>query len=171
YLTRIPWNIALILTTLLSATLSLSPYIYLIHSHARPFTAWGFPFLRGLGSFLATIAMQLSLQRRIHRIIRCRLLFMIINKDHCETLQKDEKLHWVDNSYFVEERLQELFKLKIHPRMAQNNNDIEMQQGTPTAADILCHHPKLTALVSTDWLLQLYQLTMAIGMLMIVVGY
>ncbi|KAJ7576261.1 hypothetical protein C8J56DRAFT_800403, partial [Mycena floridula] len=31
--------------------------------------------------------------------------------------------------------------------------------------------PRLTALVSTDWLLHLYQLTMAIGMLMIVVGY
>ncbi|KAJ7575686.1 hypothetical protein C8J56DRAFT_752578, partial [Mycena floridula] len=30
---------------------------------------------------------------------------------------------------------------------------------------------KLKALMSTDWLLQLYQLTMAVGMLMIVVGY
>ncbi|KAJ7575693.1 hypothetical protein C8J56DRAFT_801179, partial [Mycena floridula] len=48
-----------------------------------------------------------------------------------------------------------------------------MQQGTPTAAeyDILSHHPKLTALMSTDWLLRLYQLAMAVGMLMIVVGY
>ncbi|KAJ7598087.1 hypothetical protein C8J56DRAFT_745797, partial [Mycena floridula] len=76
------WNMALILTTLISAIFSFSPYVYLIQSDARPFTAWGFPFLRGLGSALAIIAMQLSLQRRIERVIECRLLFMVIDKDH-----------------------------------------------------------------------------------------
>ncbi|KAJ7576631.1 hypothetical protein C8J56DRAFT_870423 [Mycena floridula] len=35
----LPWNMALILTTLISAILSSSPYVYLIHSNARPFTA------------------------------------------------------------------------------------------------------------------------------------
>ncbi|KAJ7575685.1 hypothetical protein C8J56DRAFT_747368, partial [Mycena floridula] len=82
YWVSLPWNMALILTTLFSATISLSPYVYLIHSHAKPFTSWGFPFLRGLGSALAIIAMQLSLQRRIHRVIECRLLFMVIDKDY-----------------------------------------------------------------------------------------
>ncbi|KAJ7583885.1 hypothetical protein C8J56DRAFT_194414 [Mycena floridula] len=104
WISRLPWNVALIVTTMVACSFSFAPYIYLIHSHPSPFVAWGFPFLRALGSLCSIVGMQLALQRRICRIMNCRLFFMILNKYYPESSPGQPCL--------VEQHLWQLFSSK-----------------------------------------------------------
>ncbi|KAJ7575526.1 hypothetical protein C8J56DRAFT_1171943 [Mycena floridula] len=157
FLHHIPWNIALIVTTFICAIMSVTPYIYLIHPAPRQFTSWGFPFLRGLGSALAIISMQLSLQCRINRIIQCRLLFMKLDRYLRSEQDKGlrNNLHWDDADWLVEKRLTKLSMEKhwLSSKLQKEEKD------------------ELKVLTTVEWMLPIYQLLMAVGMGMIIVGY
>ena len=153
----VSWNMKLILTSALAALVSICPYLYLISSDWMDPLLWLFPLLRAFGSFLCVVAIQLALQLRIHRIIRGRLLLMKAIK---LGLEGD-----ADERPSLEHHLRKLLcklsiGLQVDPEKAMDP-EIDNKKIAKYLSDVL----------SRDWALMTYQLTMIIGIPMIVVGY
>ncbi|ESK91539.1 hypothetical protein Moror_2588 [Moniliophthora roreri MCA 2997] len=95
------WNALLIMTSALSALLSVTPYIYLASSHWSHPLSWIYPALRSFGSFLCVVCVQLALQTRIHQIANMCLAWMKIRQSH-ENLDEEIKRGKADK---LEERI------------------------------------------------------------------
>ena len=157
----VSWNMKLILTSALAALISISPYLYLISSDWTDPLLWLFPSFRAFGSFLCVVAIQLALQLRIRRIIRGRLLLMKAIK---LGLEGD-----ADERPSLEQHLRKLVRklsiaLQVDPEKANSDLDPEISN-----KKLIAKH--LSDVLSRDWALMAYQLTMIIGIPMIVVGY
>ncbi|KAJ7791540.1 hypothetical protein B0H14DRAFT_193607 [Mycena olivaceomarginata] len=76
-----PWNIRLLLCSLLVAILGLAPYFHFFAQHQTlvPRVELLFPLLRVMGGTLCVFPSQIILQRRILAILRQRILFKCIN--------------------------------------------------------------------------------------------
>ncbi len=147
----------LILTAALAVLVSISPYLYLISADWTDPLSCLFPLLRAFGSFLCVVAIQLALQLRIHRIIRGHLVLMKAIKLGLEG-DTDERLN-----------------LEQHLRKLLRNLEVDLTKAN-SDSDPKISHKKLIAkylsdILSRNWALMAYQLTMIIGFPMIVVGY
>ncbi|KAK7014814.1 hypothetical protein VNI00_019237 [Paramarasmius palmivorus] len=78
----IPWNTMLIISSFLSAILSIAPYLYLMSDSWNQPLSWVFPLLRSFGSFLCVVAIQLALQLRIHRLANLSLQWQKIRQKY-----------------------------------------------------------------------------------------
>ncbi|ESK83601.1 hypothetical protein Moror_12050 [Moniliophthora roreri MCA 2997] len=167
YLMEHSWNHMLILSSLLSAVLSITPYLYLMKGHWDRPVSWLFPLLRSFGSFLCVVCTQLVLQRRIHSIANITLIWLKAQRnDHF----KDEVhvgAHGTQ-SLVLEARICEHFKLPRKSILHYLRQCVsgEKQQHTATS-----EHEELEALLALDWHLVLYHFIMVIGMVMLVAGY
>ena len=150
------WNMKLILTSMLAALISISPYLYLISSDWTDSHLWLFPLLRAFGSFLCVVAIQLALQLRIHRIIRGRLLLMKATKRGPEG---NNEGHSMDAGKWdtLEQHLRKL-SIAYDSDLEKAGTDLKIAKGV---SDVL----------SRDWALITYQLILFSGIPMIVVGY
>ncbi|ESK80930.1 hypothetical protein Moror_15878 [Moniliophthora roreri MCA 2997] len=172
YLMEHSWNHMLILSSLLSAVLSITPYLYLMKGHWDRSVSWLFPLLRSFGSFLCVVCTQLVLQRRIHSIANITLIWLKAQRnDHF----KDEVhvgTHGTQSTV-LENRIRKYFDLPrksiLHHLQQQFISNMGKQQHTATL-----EHEELEALLpllALDWHLVLYHFIMVIGMVMLVAGY
>jgi len=77
-----PWNFHLIISSLIAAGVSLSPYLHFIIVRDTSSRVWAciFPVMRAVGGFFCIIGGQQLLQRRILTVLQQRLDFMYIAK-------------------------------------------------------------------------------------------
>ncbi|KAL0068374.1 hypothetical protein AAF712_004452 [Marasmius tenuissimus] len=154
FLPPFSWNVSLILTSLLSSLVSISPYLYLIHNSWGSATLWLFPLLRSFGALLCVVSIQFALQVRIHRITKTSLQLMKERKE--SPLPTEEAIK--DRDTLLEARLR-------NPRVEPS--DPEKQSGSG-----LGHWDGTEARgLSQDILLPLLQTILIVGMGMIVAGY
>ncbi|ESK91566.1 hypothetical protein Moror_2561 [Moniliophthora roreri MCA 2997] len=147
YLRKCSWNSVLILLSLLSAILSITPYLYLMKGHwGRPLS-WLFPLLRSFGSFLLV---WLTLQRK-HRF-------------------KDD-IGIGTQRPVLEDRIRRRFRLpmKSIPYLKPREHASDEKQSHVKLSQE--ERERLITLLAMDWYLVLYQVIMVIGMGMIVAGY
>ena len=76
------WNVGLVISSLIAAGVSLSPYFHFIifHDTSSPLRAWIFPAIRAMGGVFCVVGGQQLLQKRILTIIQQRLDFMYISQ-------------------------------------------------------------------------------------------
>ncbi|KAI3620745.1 hypothetical protein WG66_002416 [Moniliophthora roreri] len=158
YLMERSWNHMLILSSLLSAVLSITPYLYLMKGRWDHPVSWLFPLLRSFGSFLCIVCTQLVLQRRIHSIANITLMWLKAQKNHHFKDEVHVGAHGTQSTV-LENCIRKHFNL---PR----KSIIGKQQNTATS-----EHEELEALLALDWHLVLYHFIMVIGMGMLVAGY
>ncbi|KAK1217659.1 hypothetical protein PQX77_019685 [Marasmius sp. AFHP31] len=96
---KLSWNASLILSSMVSSLVAITPYLFLIHNDWGGATLWLFPILRSFGSLLCVVSVQLALQNRIHRITMTSLLIMKVRKRHPVDLDaaiedRDALLEW-----------------------------------------------------------------------------
>ncbi|KAL0058154.1 hypothetical protein AAF712_015178 [Marasmius tenuissimus] len=158
---NLSWNLCLVLTSALASLVALVPYIYLAHSDKRNALAWVFPALRSFGSFVCVVSVQLALQLRIHHVTSSSLFLM--KERHRRPLSIEESIR--EQDMLLESRLKNL-PLKFS---ARRTSDLEKgptsetqrgyKQGIPTPRSV------------TDLTLVALQVSLAVGMGMIVTGY
>ncbi|KAJ8092977.1 hypothetical protein PM082_011297 [Marasmius tenuissimus] len=154
FLPPFSWNVSLILTSLLSSLVSISPYLYLIHNSWGSATLWLFPLLRSFGALLCVVSIQFALQVRIHRITKTSLQLMKERKE--SPLPTEEAIK--DRDTLLEARLR-------NPRVEPS--DPEKQSGSG-----LGHWDETEARgLAQDILLPVLQIILVVGMGMIVAGY
>ncbi|KAL0068373.1 hypothetical protein AAF712_004451 [Marasmius tenuissimus] len=153
-LPALSWNVALILTSLLSSLVSISPYLYLIHNSWGSATLWLFPLLRSFGALLCVVSIQFALQIRIHRITTTSLLLMKARKR--SPLSTVEAIK--DRDTLLEARLRYLrLELSDPEKQPESQTGILDETGAESR--------------SQDALLLLLQVVLVVGMGMIVAGY
>ncbi|EEB95770.1 hypothetical protein MPER_05208, partial [Moniliophthora perniciosa FA553] len=168
YLMECSWNHMLIISSLLSAVLSVTPYLYLMKGHWDHPVSWVFPLLRSFGSFLCILV----LQRRIQCIANITLLW----------LRAQRRYHFKDEIYIgahgtravLEDCIHEQFGFPRKPILyyLQQQCMAEKPQLTaPPSDEAKAEHQKLESLLALDWHLVLYHVIMLIGMGMLVAGY
>ncbi|KAK7033617.1 hypothetical protein VNI00_012616 [Paramarasmius palmivorus] len=148
----ISWNGLLTSTSMLCAILGITPYIYLASGDwSRPLS-WTYPALRSFGSFICAVCIQLALQLRIHRITNTSLEWMKAN--HKDGVIEGTHGRKVEP---LERRIREyLSPLSVED--AQEKPPVDVRK-------------RLESLLAIDRTLVIYQLLIAAGMMMIVVGY
>uniref|UniRef100_A0A0W0F969 Uncharacterized protein n=2 Tax=Moniliophthora roreri TaxID=221103 RepID=A0A0W0F969_MONRR len=174
------WNGMLILSSFLSAILSISPYLYLMGGHWNKPLSWLFPLLRSFGSFLCVVAVQLALQLRIHCIANTSLTWRKILQNHWKEDLDQAVLEahiWGHLPPDLQAKNAVFYHFLRRNAPSQLSNDTE--KGKTASQAFLdpdaylskeeCH--ALEELIAIDWLLMLYQLIIIIGMGMIVTGY
>ncbi|KAF9259889.1 hypothetical protein L218DRAFT_629698 [Marasmius fiardii PR-910] len=149
------WNVQLILASVLSGVISITPYMYLIQPHWNSVVPWIFPLLRSVGSLFCVVSIQFALQLRIHHITKSSLLLMKVRRQY--PLSEAEVMQW-EREMVMEERIRKLVGEKL-------SSDPEMQ----TTEGGYQHD--MQAQLSLSWALLLLQLLLLVGMPMIVVGY
>ncbi|KAK1219900.1 hypothetical protein PQX77_017353 [Marasmius sp. AFHP31] len=153
------WNVALILTSLVSSLISVSPYPYLIDRSTE--LLWLFPLLRSFGSLLCVVSVQLALQIRIHHIATTSLLLMKARKRF--PLPTEEAIR--DRNTLLESRLRDLRdELGRLP-------DPEKQPGRTTRHQTDIQREAEARGLSQNLLLPLLRAILVVGMGMIVTGY
>ncbi|KAK7041568.1 hypothetical protein VNI00_009155 [Paramarasmius palmivorus] len=154
------WNGMLIKTSMLSAIISISPYIYLASGNWSNSVSWIYPALRSFGSLLCVVCIQLALQLRIHRIANAGLAWMKFNERGSvpsKALPADE------GGVMLEERIRTHLAAKIHtPSTLEKGLSEHLSQ---TEKEVLMEF------LSVDPVLAVYQFLIACGMAMIVAGY
>ncbi|ESK82336.1 hypothetical protein Moror_2228 [Moniliophthora roreri MCA 2997] len=169
YLMECSWNHMLILSSLLSAVLSITPYLYLMKGHWDRPVSWLFPLLRSFGSFLCIVCTQLVLQRRIHSIANITLMWLKAQRNHHFKDEVHVGTHGTQSTV-LENRIHKHFDLPrksiLHHLQQQFISNMGKQQNTATS-----EHEELEALLALDWHLVLYHFIMVIGMVMLVAGY
>ncbi|KAK1230841.1 hypothetical protein PQX77_006059 [Marasmius sp. AFHP31] len=157
-LPALSWNVTLVLTSLLSSLVSISPYLYLIHNSWGRATLWLFPLLRSFGALLCVVSIQFALQIRIHRITMTSLLLMKARKQ--SPLPTEEAIKDMDT--LLESRLRAL-RVELSDPERQSNSGLGHQTGIQDEAE--AHG------LSQDVLLLLLQAILVVGMGMIIAGY
>ncbi|KAK1230904.1 hypothetical protein PQX77_005982 [Marasmius sp. AFHP31] len=152
------WNVALILTSMITSVVSISPYLYLIHNSRGRAILWLFPLLRSIGSLLCVVSVQLALQIRIHRITTTSLLLMKARKRF--PLSTDEATK--DRDTLLESRLRNL-RVELGRLPDQERQPSGHQSDIQDEAE---SHG-----LSQGILLFLLQAILVVGMGMIVAGY
>ncbi|ESK85950.1 hypothetical protein Moror_9490 [Moniliophthora roreri MCA 2997] len=163
------WNVLLILSSFLSALVSVTPYLYLMGNNWNRPLSWLFPLLRSFGSFFCVVAIQLALQLRIHQIANLSLTWMKIQK---ERKPEDDAIIASQPTDALEERIRSRIHLSekyLFRRLQRENVDEEKRNDCLELPKD--KHNALVALLATNWYLVLYQFIIAIGMGMIVTGY
>ncbi|KAJ8095676.1 hypothetical protein PM082_022934 [Marasmius tenuissimus] len=154
------WNVALILTSLISSLISVSPYPYLIDRSREHTILWLFPLLRSFGSLLCVVSVQLALQIRIHHITMTSLLLMKARK--CFPLPTEEAIR--DRDTLLEARLR---NLRDEPGRLP---DPEKQPGRAPGHQTDIQVEAEACGLSQNFLL-LLRVILVVGMGMIVTGY
>ncbi|KAJ8092991.1 hypothetical protein PM082_011311 [Marasmius tenuissimus] len=150
------WNASLILSSTVLSLIGITPYLYLIHNHWGRVILWLFPILRSFGSMLCVVSVQLALQIRIHRIATTSLLLMKARKRY--PLKIDEAVQ--DRDTLLELRLRNLRGELADPEKAFSGEHLTRLQGALEAHSL-----------SEDTFMLLLQVTLVVGMAMIVAGY
>lgn len=96
------WNITLVTSTMLVASLSITPYISLLHSSPTMIhLLWLYPALHIVSSCVATISCQFILQSQVISLMKNHIFFMIIDQEQTKTSKdgfdawlKNNKLQW-----------------------------------------------------------------------------
>ncbi|KAK1227986.1 hypothetical protein PQX77_008988 [Marasmius sp. AFHP31] len=156
-------NASLILSSMVSSPVGITPYLYLIHNHWGRVILWLFPVLRSFGSMLCVVSVQLALQIRIHRIATTSLLLMKACKRR--PLNIDEAIKDRD-------RLLELRFRKLQGEVRDElgcHSDLEKQIDREYLAELQGVLEAHT--LSEDALIFLLQAILITGMAMIVAGY
>ena len=133
------WNVSLVISTLAAAFISGTPYLYpllkdppnSIHS------PWVFPFLRAVGSSLATVCCQFLIQSRVITLMKSRVIFMSMHRllvddlkrqgDQAELLLKDQNQFRWDEALPAEECL---WSLEQYLRSKVQVNDLSGGSGS-----------------------------------------
>ncbi|KAK7041405.1 hypothetical protein VNI00_009271 [Paramarasmius palmivorus] len=170
----LPWNVMLLLSSFLSASLSLTPYLYLMSNNWSQPLSWVFPLLRSFGSFLCVVVIQLALQLRIRQLANISLEWLKIQRKY----RIEDEVDLVEQPV-LEKRIYE--RLRLQPssppgflrRTEGLSLDTERGQETSTLPLRLTEeeHYRMEKLFGLDKILALYQLALAIGSVMIVAGY
>ncbi|KAK1217381.1 hypothetical protein PQX77_019981 [Marasmius sp. AFHP31] len=150
------WNLCLVLTSALASIIALTPYIYLARHDPRNALVWIFPAFRSFGSFLCVVSIQLALQRRIYHITSSSLLLMKETYRNPPTIEQSKK----EQDMLLEARLKQLSK--------QRTSDLEKG---PTSETQRSHGEGIPAPRSVHLTLVILQVSLAVGMGMIVTGY
>ncbi|KAL0068387.1 hypothetical protein AAF712_004465 [Marasmius tenuissimus] len=159
YLPALSWNVALILTSLLSSVVSISPYLYLIHNSWGIATLWLFPLLRSFGALLCVVSIQFALQIRIHRITTTSLQLMKARKRLPLLSEGAIK----DRDTLLETRLR-------NPRVELSDPEKQSDSGLGHQTNIQ-DEAEARGLVAQGVPLFLLQVIIIVGMGMIVAGY
>ncbi|KAG7086757.1 hypothetical protein E1B28_002689 [Marasmius oreades] len=154
----LPWNVALILTSMALSLASISPYLYLIHENWGRATLWLFPILRSFGALLCVVAVQLALQIRIYRITVISLLLMKARKRYPLSIEEDNK----DRDILLEMRLRNL-RDELGDASDPEKHPDRLLQAEVQKAD--------THTLSQDAPMFFLQAILVAGMGMIVAGY
>ncbi|KAK7047311.1 hypothetical protein VNI00_006542 [Paramarasmius palmivorus] len=166
------WNMLLILSSLLSAILSITPYIYLTSAQWNRPLSWLFPLLRSFGSLACVVATQLALQLRIYRIANTNLHWLKL-----QTKYRPE-----DTSSGAPKVLEDRILEQIHLQPSRRpflslirTCVVDVETGKkggrsecPLTDDEI---RELEQRFTVDWHLVLYQVIIAIGIGMVVTGY
>ncbi|KAK7017982.1 hypothetical protein VNI00_018471 [Paramarasmius palmivorus] len=149
-----PWNVQLIITSAFCTILSITPYIYLASHQWNNPLSWVYPVLRSFGSFLCAVCIQLALQLRIHHIT-------------------NTSLEWMKAKHKKDNPLEETYTQKVQPLeqhirayLHEHEPPSSTEQGIENVPNV-----ELKALLAVSPMLVIYQLLIAAGMVMIVVGY
>ena len=114
------WNTYLVISTIVAALISGTPYLYLLLKDPLEsiHSPWVFPFLRTVGSCLVTVCCQFLIQSRVISLMKSRVVFMIMHRllvddlkksigDQAELILKKLPFQW-DESLPAEECLRSL---------------------------------------------------------------
>ena len=112
------WNVSLVISILAAAFISGVPYLYLLLKDppSTIHSPWVFPFLRTVGSYLATVCCQFLIQSRVISLMKSRIIFMTMHrllvqdlkrqhKEESESILKKHKWFRWDESFPAEECL------------------------------------------------------------------
>jgi len=92
------WNLMMILSTAISCTISITPYIHLnLHANRLShFVRWTFPVIRAIGGFLTATMIQLLIQSRLSEIMRKEIILngLDMNKLLGFDISTDDKSLW-----------------------------------------------------------------------------
>ncbi|KAL0066801.1 hypothetical protein AAF712_006200 [Marasmius tenuissimus] len=158
---NISWNFCLVLTSALASTFALTPYVYLALHNQGNALAWLFPLLRSFGSFLCVVSVQLALQLRIHHITSSSLLLMKARYRHPlsigESIQEQDML--------LESRLMTLAS------EAAEQRTLDLEKGSAAEKQPHGYEADITTPLSVSLTLAIVQISLVVGMGMIVAGY
>ncbi|KAK1230737.1 hypothetical protein PQX77_006187 [Marasmius sp. AFHP31] len=179
------WNLHLVLTSALASIFSLAPYVYLAFHDQRNALAWIFPAFRSFGSFLCVVSVQLALQLRIHQITLDSLRLMKARHRHPLSIKKfiqeqDEVLESRLMTLALESSAQctsiqeedELLESRLETHLLQSSERriSDLEEGS-TSETQQSHGEDIPAPRSVDLTLAILQVSLAVGMGMIVTGY
>ncbi|KAK7023530.1 hypothetical protein VNI00_016681 [Paramarasmius palmivorus] len=159
------WNTMLLLTSLMSAVLGCTPYLYLMNHHWNRPLSWVFPLLRTFGSSACVVSIQRALQRRIQRIADMSLAWMKRTRQNVP-----EKV--VESQDVLERRISGLLGRDIEQAASDGVNSPRLSasddsQQIPTKIS----EEQLLKLLKRDWGLLLDQIVIFVSVPMIVAGY
>ncbi|KAJ8096412.1 hypothetical protein PM082_011575 [Marasmius tenuissimus] len=157
------WNLCLVLTSALASTFALVPYVYLLRNQGDSLP-WLFPSLRTSGSFLCAVSVQLALQLRIRQITTSSLLLMKIR--YQRNLFVEESAG--DQEMLLEDRLMD----SVPPHPSKPHAEDPVEDGHPETREQWQRlKEEVSAQLSINLLLVILQVSLLVGMGMVVAGY
>ncbi|KAL0566179.1 hypothetical protein V5O48_015837 [Marasmius crinis-equi] len=158
-----PWTFALIAASILSSILSITPYLYLNQDEWNRPLSWIFPAFRSFGALVCVVSVQLALQLRIHRIVQSSL---VLKKARKLPLLPEVEVDIRSGQKLMEERLAVL--RKALEGQEEGQGDLEAQKKVKAGKIV---REELESVLAVDIMLLLYQTSLLVGMIMLVIGY